>query len=99
LRSRGLHEAGDTSATGLGLGARYYVTEHLHLLGSMGPGVRNASDTNRYSWYAALADLDPLSAFYRPPWVSGIGLSVQFSVISDALGGSSVAVESLRLAD
>jgi Putative MetA-pathway of phenol degradation len=42
------------ATTGVGLAARYDVSEHLHLIGSIGPGIQNAADTNQYSWYAAV---------------------------------------------
>jgi hypothetical protein len=52
------HETADSrgaqATTGLGAGFLYDVTERFHLLGSVGPGIQNADDTNRYSWYAAL---------------------------------------------
>jgi hypothetical protein len=52
------HESADTrggqATTGLGAGFLYEVSERFHLLGSVGPGIQNAKDTNRYSWYAAL---------------------------------------------
>jgi hypothetical protein len=42
------------TTTGVGLGARYDLTEHYHLMASIGPGIQNAADTNQYSWYAAV---------------------------------------------
>jgi hypothetical protein len=30
------------------------LTEHLHLMGSMGPVLQNAAQANLYTWYAAL---------------------------------------------
>jgi hypothetical protein len=45
---------GGTAASGLGAGFRYDLNEHLQLLGSVGPGIQNVSDTYRYSWYAAI---------------------------------------------
>ena len=45
----------DTRASsGVGLGARYDVDDHDHLMASFGPGIQNAAETNRYTWYAAL---------------------------------------------
>jgi hypothetical protein len=40
--------------TGLGLGARYDRSETLHLVGSIGPGIQNADETNQLSAYAAV---------------------------------------------
>ncbi len=52
------HQTADTfggqASTGLGFGARYDFTELLHLVASAGPGIENAAETNRHSWYAAL---------------------------------------------
>lgn len=45
---------GGQASTGLGFGAVYDLTMNLHLIGSAGPGIQNAAQTNRYSWYAAL---------------------------------------------
>jgi hypothetical protein len=45
---------GKRASTGIGAGARYDVSEHLHLVGSIGPGIQHSADTNQYSWYAAL---------------------------------------------
>lgn len=52
------HASADTvggqATTGLGAGFLYNLGGRFHLLGSVGPGIQNANDTNRYSWYAAL---------------------------------------------
>jgi hypothetical protein len=52
------HETADTrggqATTGLGAGFRYALSEHVDLLGSAGPGIQNASETNRSTWYLAL---------------------------------------------
>jgi hypothetical protein len=45
---------GGRATTGLGAGLVYDVDEHFHLMASGGPGIQNATDTNRYSWYVAL---------------------------------------------
>ena len=45
---------GGQASTGLIAGFLYDLGERLHLLGSVGPEIQNASDTNRYSWFAAL---------------------------------------------
>ena len=42
------------ASTGLGAGVTYDLNEHYHLLASAGPGIQNADETNRLSWYAAL---------------------------------------------
>ncbi len=41
-------------ATNIGLGAVYDLSEHYHLLASLGPGVQNTSQTSAYAWYFAL---------------------------------------------
>jgi hypothetical protein len=52
------HQTADTrggkASTGLGAGATYDITENYHLMASFGPGIQNAAETNRYSWYVAL---------------------------------------------
>ena len=52
------HQTADTRdgfpSTGLNAGVRYDLGEHYHLLGSIGPGIQNASATNQRSWYLAL---------------------------------------------
>jgi len=52
------HRSADTrgglSSTGLNAGMRCDLSNHYHLLGSLGPGIQNASATNEYSWYLAL---------------------------------------------
>lgn len=52
------HETADTiggkASTGVGAGAVYDLSENVHLLASVGPGIENAAETNQYSWYAAL---------------------------------------------
>jgi hypothetical protein len=52
------HRSADTrgglAATGLNTGIRYDLNDHYHLLGSIGPGIQNASETNSHSWYLAL---------------------------------------------
>jgi len=41
-------------STGLNAGLRFDFSDHYHLLGSIGPGIQNASATNEHSWYLAL---------------------------------------------
>jgi len=52
------HRSADTRdglpSTGLSAGLRCDLSEHYHLLGSIGPGIQNASVTNEHSWYLAL---------------------------------------------
>jgi hypothetical protein len=52
------HQTPDTrggkAATGIGAGLRYDLNDHYHLLADLGPGIQNAAQTNRYSWYSAL---------------------------------------------
>ncbi len=52
------HQTADTvggrATTGLGAGFRYDASATYHLLGSFGPGLQNALETDRFSWYAAL---------------------------------------------
>jgi hypothetical protein len=45
---------GAPSTTALGLGARYDLGEHAHLLAYVNRGVQNADATNRFSWYASM---------------------------------------------
>jgi hypothetical protein len=52
------HQGADTKggkvSTGVGVGAVYDLDENYHLMASFGPGIQNAAETNRYTWYAAL---------------------------------------------
>ena len=52
------HQTADTrggrASTGIGAGVVYDLSNRYHLMGSFGPGIQNAGDTNRYSWYTAL---------------------------------------------
>jgi hypothetical protein len=48
----GMH--GGKATTGIGLGAVYDLSRNYHLMASWGPGIQNAAQTDRYSWYAAL---------------------------------------------
>ena len=51
------HQTADTrggrASTGIGAGVVYDLSDHYHLVGSFGPGIQNAGDTNWYSWYTA----------------------------------------------
>lgn len=42
------------ASTDLGFGGTYDLTEHLHLMATLGPGVQNRSDTRRAHGYVAL---------------------------------------------
>jgi hypothetical protein len=46
--------AGGLHTTGLGFGARYDRSGTLHFVGSLGPGIQNADETNQLSAYAAV---------------------------------------------
>jgi hypothetical protein len=52
------HETADTiggkASTGIDVGAVYDISDTYHLMASGGPGIQNAAETNRFSWYAAL---------------------------------------------
>jgi hypothetical protein len=52
------HQTADThggkATTGLGLGAVYDLSINYHLMASWGPGIQNAAETDRYSWYVAV---------------------------------------------
>jgi hypothetical protein len=52
------HQTADTrggrASTGLGAGVIYDIGDHYHLMASFGPGIQNAGDTDRRSWYTAL---------------------------------------------
>ena len=52
------HESPDApgapASTGVGVGLRYDLNDTLHIIGSIGPGIQNAAQTNRHSWYTAL---------------------------------------------
>jgi hypothetical protein len=51
---QGADTRGGKASTGLGAGVAYDLNTHLHLMGSIGPGLQNAAQANRYTWYAAL---------------------------------------------
>jgi hypothetical protein len=42
------------ASTGLGAGATYDLSDTYHLMASFGPGIQNAAQTDRSSWYVAL---------------------------------------------
>jgi len=52
------HQMADTqgghAATGVGAGFTHDLSDRCHLMGSVGPGLQNAAQTARYSWYAAV---------------------------------------------
>jgi len=45
---------GGRASTGLGFGMIYDLSEHYHLLAYAGPGLQNAPETGRYTWYASI---------------------------------------------
>ena len=45
---------GTPASTSLGIGWRYDLTDHYHLLGYVRRGIENADETDRYSWYASV---------------------------------------------
>jgi hypothetical protein len=45
---------GGRASTGIGAGAIYDLNDNLHLMASAGPGIQNAGETDRCTWYAAL---------------------------------------------
>jgi hypothetical protein len=53
-----VHQSADTrdghASTGMGAGLFYDLNEDFHLLAYAGPGLQNAAETNRYSWYASI---------------------------------------------
>jgi hypothetical protein len=53
-----LHQTADANGTpptsSLGLGFRYDLDDNYHLLGYVRRGIQNASETDQYSWYAAV---------------------------------------------
>ena len=53
-----VHQTADTkggrASTGFGAGLRYDISDNYHLLAYAGPGLQNAAETSRYSWYASV---------------------------------------------
>jgi hypothetical protein len=45
---------GGHPSTGIGVGLRYDVSDNFHLLGYAAPGLQNAAQTARWSWYASV---------------------------------------------
>jgi hypothetical protein len=52
------HQTPDTldgeATTSVGAGARYDVTDNVHLLGYLARNIQNADETERYNWYASI---------------------------------------------
>jgi Putative MetA-pathway of phenol degradation len=48
------NKIGGRASTGIGVGIRYDISDNFHLLGYAGPGLQDAADTARYSWYASV---------------------------------------------
>jgi hypothetical protein len=53
-----VHQTADTeggrSSTAIGLGLRYDFSDNFHLLGYVAPGLQDAAQTARWSWYASV---------------------------------------------
>jgi hypothetical protein len=53
-----VHQSADTkggrASTGIGAGLRYDINDAYHLLAYAGPGLQNAAETARYTWYASI---------------------------------------------
>src|SRR6185312_1608738 len=53
-----VHQGADTkggrASTGVGAGLNYDLDEHYHLLAYAGPGLQNAAETGRVSWYTSI---------------------------------------------
>ncbi|HEX3652616.1 MAG TPA: transporter [Rhizomicrobium sp.] len=51
------HQTADTvggrASTIVGAGVKYDLSDHYHLLGYFGPTVKNAAETDRYTWYVS----------------------------------------------
>ena len=43
-----------SATTSVGVGARYDLNENYHLLGYIGRGIQNMTETNLYSWYTSV---------------------------------------------
>ena len=52
------HQTADTkggrATSGLSGGFTYDLSDNYHLMASIGPGIQNAVETNRMSWYVAM---------------------------------------------
>jgi len=53
-----VHQTADTKGgramTAIGAGLKYDIDDNYHLLAYAGPGLQNAAETDRYSWYASI---------------------------------------------
>jgi hypothetical protein len=45
---------GGQATTSLGIGVRYDVNDHYHLLGYVGRSIQNADETDRFNWYTSI---------------------------------------------
>jgi len=45
---------GTRATTGSGAGVRFDINDYCHVLGYAGPGLQNAAETDRYSWYLSI---------------------------------------------
>jgi hypothetical protein len=52
------HQSADTiggeDTTSIGIGVRYDMNDHLHLLGYVGRGIQSADETDRLNWYTSV---------------------------------------------
>ncbi len=52
------HQTADTiggqDTTSVGIGVRYDLNDHLHLLGYVGRGIENVDVTDRLNWYTSI---------------------------------------------
>lgn len=51
---QGVEARGGHPSTGIGAGLVYDVSDNLHLLAYAGPGLQNAAETARYTWYSSV---------------------------------------------
>lgn len=51
---QGADSKGARPSTGVGAGLIYDVNDNVHLLAYAGPGLQNAAETARYSWYSSV---------------------------------------------
>ena len=51
---QGADSKGGRVSTGIGGGLIYDLNENVHLLAYAGPGLQNAADTGRYTWYSSV---------------------------------------------
>ena len=54
LVHQGAASKGARASTGVGAGLIYDVDENVHVLAYGGPGLQNAAETARYTWYSSV---------------------------------------------